>query len=515
MNEPQDDPRRKLRWSVYALLICVSVGAMLGRILAVDSVDKVGLEANRLDAIAGKLAKKRADLAKRGVSGERLAAELERTEAALRRDALLRRPFLSANDRSRWCAVRALVEEEMRVPGKPYAIDRVIQEENWDTIDMVKHDGHLYSSKPPLLPTLMAAVYWPVHRLSGANLRDNPHEIDRFMLIVFNVVPLVVYFVLLAALVERFGATDWGRMFVVAACCFGTFLTTFAVAINNHLPAAVCAAAALFAAVRIWFDDRRGWGYFFLAGLFGALAVSNELPAASLLAALGVSLLIKAPRLTFLAFAPAALLVAAVFFGTNYIAHGTLAPPYAHRGGEGEDNWYDYTYQRIGRTIESYWMSHWKNTKKFDRGEESRSVYAFNVLIGHHGIFSLTPVWLLSFAGMGAWILRRGDPRLRWAAAGAAAISLACLAFYLGQPVINRNYGGMTSGLRWMFWLAPLWLLMMLPAVDFFAARRWTRGLALILLAFSVLSVSYPTWNPWSNPWLYNLSRYMEWVKYP
>ena len=35
------------------------------------------------------------------------------------------------------------------------AIDRVIQVPLWDTIDMVKHDGHLYSSKPPLFPTLL------------------------------------------------------------------------------------------------------------------------------------------------------------------------------------------------------------------------------------------------------------------------------------------------------------------------------------------------------------------------
>ena len=152
-----------------------------------------------------------------------------------------------------------------------------------------------------------------------------------------------------------------------------------------------------------------------------------------------------------------------------------------------------------------------ENTRGLDRGEPSRGVYALNVLVGHHGIFSLTPVWLLSLAGVCVWIFRRGDPRLRWAAAGAAAISLACLVFYLGQPLINRNYGGMTSGLRWMFWLAPLWLLAMLPAADCLAARRWTRGLSLVLLALSVLSVSYPTWNPWTHPWLLDFSQYMGW----
>ena len=101
---------------------------------------------------------------------------------------------------------------------------------------------------------------------------------------------------------------------------------------------------------------------------------------------------------------------------------------------------------------------------------------------------------------------------LRWAAGAVVAISAACVAFYLyAGRRSNRNYGGMTSGLRWMFWLAPLWLLAMLPAADCLASRRWTRGLALVLLAFSVLSVSYPTWNPWTHPWLMVFSQYMGW----
>ena len=87
-------------------------------------------------------------------------------------------------------------------------------------------------------------------------------------------------------------------------------------------------------------------------------------------------------------------------------------------------------------------------------------------------------------------------------------LSLVCLAFYLSRPQIDRNYGGMTSGLRWMFWFAPLWLVAMLPAADRLAHSRAGRGLALVLLALSVLSASYPTWNPWTHPWLWNfLSR--------
>ena len=74
----------------------------------------------------------------------------------------------------------------------------------------------------------------------------------------------------------------------------------------------------------------------------------------------------------------------------------------------------------------------------------------------------------------------------------------------------NIQNGG-TSGLRWMFWLAPLWLLTMLPMADILARRRWTRALALVLLAFSVLSATYPTWNPWTHPWLMNLTQNLDW----
>jgi hypothetical protein len=505
MNDTPSDSNALLRRSIYWLLIALSAGAMLGRIFAVDSIDVVGLQRERLAKIPADLQQKRRELESQGMSGEALQKELDRCEKRWRERAMLQRPFLSANDRSRWCAVRALVEDDMRVEGAPYAIDKVIQQRGWDTIDMVYHDGHYYSSKPPLLSTLMAAVYWPIYRFSGTSLAKHPHEIDRFMLVLLNVVPLVIGMGLLAGMVERFGKTDWGRIFVMAAAAFGTFLTTFAVVINNHLPAAVCATVALYAVTRIWFDGERRPRYFIVAGLFAALAASNDLPAASLFAAISLVLLVKAPRLTLLAFVPGAVIVVAAFFATNWIAHRSLVPAYGHKSGA--DNWYHYTIERDGRKVDSYW----KHPAGLDRGEPSRAVYALNVLVGHHGIFSLTPVWLLSFLGMLVWLFNRGDPRLRWWAAATLGISLVLLAFYLGQSLTSRNYGGNTSGLRWMFWVAPLWLLAMLPMADVLAGRRWTRGLGLILLALSVLSASYPTWNPWTHPWLMNLSQYLGW----
>ena len=528
MNEQRNDERATLRKSVYALLIAIGIGAVLGRVFAVDEV-----AASRLTPELQKEAQKRykdkeARLVADGLSPEQIEREMAKTRGTLRRWAGIQRPFLSANDRSRWCTLRALVERDMWVAAEvqkadgstefrwvPYSINRVLAEPGWDTIDMVKHSlpSHgpngqqfLYSSKPPLLPTLMAIPYWILHKATGASLGTYPFAMARALLVIYNVIPLLVYFVLVARLIERFGHSDWGRIFVMAAAVFGTFLTTFGVTVNNHLPGAVSALIALYAAVRIWFDGERRLRYFFIAGLFATFVVACELPGLAFTAALGAALLWKAPKQTLLAGVPAALLVAAGFFGTNWIAHENLRPAYMHT------DWYDYEYQR--HPDDKPRPSYWRDRQGVDRGEPSEFVYAFHALLGHHGIFSLTPVWLFAAVGLGMWLIVPSDPRLRQLAILITAVTVVCLYFYLFmQPQENRNYGGMTAGLRWAFWFAPLWLLAMLPAADRCARKKWLRGLSLVPLALSVLSASYPTWNPWSHPWLFNFMYYMEWIE--
>jgi hypothetical protein len=477
MNAPPDDSSARLRWGVYWLLIAISTGGILGRILSVNAVDYVRLE-------------------------QHLKRDPKRT------DWQKQRPFLSANDRSRWATVRALVEHGT------YAIDDIVSQPNWDTIDMVKHDdqgraapesgeGQLYSSKPPLFPTLMAGQYWLIVKLSGATLATHPYRIGRIMLVTINLVPLVIYFLLWGRLADRIGTTDWGRIFTMACATLGTFLSTFAVVINNHLPAAVTALITLYMAIRITLDGERRLWYFAVAGLFAALTVTNELPALSLFAVVTALVGWHAARQTIVAYLPAAVVVAAAALGTNYLAHHTWTIPYAHRDADNaSDNWYAFRYVKDGKTRESYWSNR-DARSPIDQGEESIGRYALHVLVGHHGIFSLSPIWLLSAVGL--VMLGIGEDRgLRVWGLAIAAVSVACLLFYIFRPLDDRNYGGMTSGFRWAFWMAPLWLLAMQPVADWASRRRWSQIGAAVLLGLSVLSVSYPTWNPWTQPWLWD-----------
>ncbi len=388
----------QLRYAIYAILVVTSLGSLIGRICHVESRDG-------------------------------------------------RTPFLSANDRSRWCTIRALADDGT------YVIDEVTRRRGWHTIDKVRHLGadgqpHFYSSKPPLFPTLLAGEYWLVKNLTGANLEHDTLYVGRLLLIITNGSMLLVYFGVLILCVERWGQTDWGRVYVLAVAAWGTFLTTFGVTLNNHLPAAVSVAAAIYVTLRIWYDGERAPRYFLVAGFTAAFAAANELPALAFLVAVAAALICRDPRKTFTCFVPAAACVLAAFFATNRIAHDTWSPAYAH------PEWYDFEGSQLTEATR----------KGIDRGEPSKLRYGFHTILGHHGILSLTPVWLLSIIGIPLLARRDRQPAL---ALLVVSLTVICLVFYVFlRPVGDRNYGGVTSGFRWMFWFIPLWLLAMLPAAD-------------------------------------------------
>jgi len=501
------------------------------------------------------------------------------------------KPFLSANDRSRWATIRALGDSGT------YEIDTVIaskprnkeeredpNKDGWDSIDKVRHRGadgrdHFYSSKPPLLPTLVAGPYWVMAKTTGARMGPQTSYVVRTLLLLINLPMLALMLWTLSRVVDVYGKTDWAKVLVMVTAGFACLTTTFAVTLNNHLPAALSVMLAIYAGLAIWRDEKN-WGYFVLAGFSAAFAVANELPALSFFAILTGVIAIKSPLKWALGYLPAAAVVAGAFFYTNHLAHDSWRPPYMHRHDgdliakvEGNletsienrtlgeileehlpadtdltsatvqerpsqrglakaseskryvletasqrfalaqeeseiaiyewDNWYDYegTYWRDG------------GRAGVDVGEPSRGVYFFHMMFGHHGWFSLTPIWLLAVLGI-YFGLTRPELRLRACALLTLILFVVVVAFYFLRPEIDRNYGGVSCGMRWFVWLIPLWLICLLPAADFAASRKWLRVVSYALLGLSVMGATYNAANPWTHPWIFDYWSYLEWISY-
>lgn len=416
-------------------------------------------------------------------------------------------PVLSVNDLSRWATIYSLVERGT------YDID----ETPWPpTIDRVRIDGHFYSSKPPLLPTLLAAEYYVLKKASFGRLSfaSSPEVTIRVLIVTVNLVPFLVFLVLYSKLLHELTTDPWARAYSLCAAALGTYLTSFCVTLNNHTVAAFSALFALYALYRIWCNRLSSPRYFALAGFFAAFTAVNELPAAAFLALAGIALLWKAPRLTLVVFVPFALLPVAAHFTTNYLAVGTLAPAYADKQAYEFPGSYwkvDPNTGRLTSTRTDPATGKTEIRKNIDSLYEPWPVYLFHMLVGHHGIFSLSPVFLLCFAGLWRAARDRAAP-LRDFALASLSLTALLLVFYLFFAE-QRNYGGATSGLRWLFWLIPFWLLF-LPAGLRQTGSRAFRGMALVFLLLSAMSVFYSARNPWTRPWLHQWLNTMGWIWY-
>lgn len=441
-------------------------------------------------------------------------------------------PFFSSNDRSRWATIRALVDEGTYVVGRredhpnatpPFDDTGIIFENDYQSLDKVMNPatGEFYSSKPPLLSTVLAGEYWVLKQAFGWGIVRDKWLVVGVILLTVNVLPFAIYLWLLANLIERFGTTDFGRLFAFTLGALGTFLLTFGATLNNHNPAAYGALFAVYPLLRRESGPESA-GELAASGLFAGLTACLDLPAAALTAVLFVPLAWVRPGRTLLFFLPSMLVPVAAQFVCNYAALGKLLPAYSDFGGP----WYDYP------------GSHWKKWELVKAGQfvpgidfnqEPTHVYAFHLLLGHHGWFSLTPAFLLSLVGTIGLMKSAGRHVLNVLGRAVApaervvtpaligpmtlVVSAVVFGFYLTRTQ-SYNYGGNTSGPRWLFWLIPLWVLCAAPAADRIGRWRTGRAVAAVLLGMSVLSVFYPAWNPWRSPWVQQLCERAGWVSY-
>ncbi len=411
-------------------------------------------------------------------------------------------PMFSANDRSRWCTVWSLAERGT------YQIDEIIEQPGWDTIDKVQFQGHFYSSKPALLPTLVAGLYWVVKRATGLDLLKQTHETVHVLLILLNGLPLWISLGVMAAIVERHARTDYCRVFIVAAAAAGTFLSTFLVTFNNHSVAAASAVWALLPALAIVLSQNARHRNFAFAGFWSAFTACNELPALAFFVGLGAYLWLTNREATLKYYLTAAAVPFAAFLATTWASTGNLLPFYFAFGASPNTPAAMPSYRYLHDGVPSYWM----NPSGIDANHESWLSYLFNCTFGHHGVYSLTPVFLLTLAG---WytIRRSQDPAMKRFCQATLALTVVVLGFYLTRTA-SYNYGGNTSGLRWMFWLTPFWLVAAIPALDAWGDRRGFQWLSAGLLAASVFSAALPHNNPWQAPWLQTLMERWGWVDF-
>jgi hypothetical protein len=382
---------------------------------------------------------------------------------------LLAPPFIGSSDLAQWSTVYSLAERgTFNIEKTPWPT----------TVDRIQVNGHFFSDKPPLLPTLLAGEYLLLKTLSFGTLsfRNSPESVVRIILASVNLVPLVIFLGLFSRLLERLAPDPWIRAYTMVAAGLGTFLTGFSISLNNHTIAAFSLFFALYPAYLIWSEGQRAAWLFAVAGFFAGFAAVNEYPTAAFLVALGAGLAWKARRQTLIWFIPFALLPIAGHFWTSYLVTGDLLPPFMHMvsghsaGRQGIDNIY-----------------------------EPWPLHLFHIVVGHGGIPSLSPIFIFALIGIWSALRSQGSP-LRAFAALTTFLTLVLVVIYTFFSPIPVD-GGVSYGMRYLFCLIPLWLLMLPEGLRGRTTQRWFRGMALaFLLASGVLESA--TISVWAHPFV-------------
>jgi hypothetical protein len=451
----------------------------------------------------------------------------------------------SPNDAARWNTIWSLAEF-----GTYQIFDTKAEAEKWgkpeqyETIDKVARtfveDGKevqkMYSSKPPLLPTVAAGIVKAMRTLGPPIVRDvrskptvgTSHRYFKPTLMILNLLPFFIFLCMYRNYLDGAAATDFSWFVCLLVAAVGALSTGYLTTLNNHTMATHFAAITLMLLWPIWHEGRRDAWRLALAGLCAGWTAANELPAAAFAVGCLIFSLSRAFLSALVFFLPPLVLVAWAFFYTNHESFGSYVPAYL------QPEMYDYqgsywrstnksaidalsTPREDGTYVEGPRVAadFTRNVKEMVKPTPEAAAdqkpsglfvsptYLLHMTIGHHGVFSMTPIWLFALIGLLA-ALGAEQGWYRLSAWMLLSIVLVTFAFYW-MVNTERNYGGFCHGMRWLLWLSAIWL-MYLPAVlDRIAHVPIARGLVWLTVCVSIFSVA-DTWpNPWTYSWIHRI----------
>lgn len=380
------------------------------------------------------------------------------------------------NAGSRYATVEALVNHGT------YAIDKTRYGSDIATIgmDSVKIGDHYYSSKPPTLPTVTAGVYWCLKAVTGKDIRNDEKEVIRICNQVAMGIPHLFFLVYFYRLMLLFARREEAVIAAVAAACFAFPGVGYATDMNNHSPAAAALIVGFYYACRIRHGVEVKSRHWLLSGLFCGLLPALDIPSFVISGAIGVYLFTCSSRKTLLWFVPAAMIPLFIHLGLTYIATGSIVPIYLQ----------PELYFFEG----SYWATHYDRSNLI---EDPWYIYAFHMLVGHHGMVAMNPALVLSVIAMvRIWKARA---RLLPEVLVAVVSGLILMPLYI---VKTEDYGGMCVGFRWLMpFMALLFAFFGVWVEQEFESRRHRQWVLTGLIAAVILVGNYHVNDALRSPW--------------
>lgn len=358
----------------------------------------------------------------------------------------------NANTASRFATVESLVDFGT------YSINR---SQYVHTIDKMKVDDDFISSKPPTLPTYAAGWYWVLQKATGLKISQDEGPVVWFVSLCTGWAAHLLFLIYLYRLARLLMQRQLAIIGTVAAGGFGYLGVAYATTINNHSISAALGIVGLYYAVRVRRQALAKLRHWVFAGLSFGFMTAVDLTSGAFMVAGFAYLATHDWRKTLLFYVPALLPGVLIHQLLTFAITGSWIPTY------------------LNSDLKDFPENYFRHYRSgIDALNEPKHIYAFNVLLGHHGLFSMTPLYLFSIWELGRMLkTRRGLPEALFA----LGVIGAFLGFYIFR---SRNYGGWCVGMRH---LVPIMAVLVVFFGMWLERVRFRRSLwALVLTAFAV-----------------------------
>lgn len=346
-----------------------------------------------------------------------------------------------------------------------------IEQSKFHSVDIVKVKSRTLSVKDPMLSMIIGVPYFIISRTFSFNFKKATAVSIKTVRLIHSLMYLGLMFWGLRMLLGSWiGSSDsFSKNMLVILVLFATLASGFSSVVNRHSLAAALTFVSILYCFKLLKNSSKKRRHYFVFGLLISTLAVIDTPSSitSILLFTYFSLSSKSCQkvrdITI-----ASLPILALHFLLSYIKSGEFLPL--------------VLFPEYLRFEGSYWARETlSGMDQYIRSPEPKLTYLFNLTLGHHGVFSMTPIIILGLTSSMASVFSTRLKRPR--------NILLLLIFFLPLPFFlfkTAGYSGGSVGFRFMI---PQCMALVLATCDFITCRKSVaiRFLIILLLLISIL----------------------------
>ena len=365
-----------------------------------------------------------------------------------------------ASDSAHFATIQSLVEK------KTFIID----DSNFATYDQAFIDGHFYAGKFPILPFLSSGLYYGLNRLFGLSFLDYDNYFILYYLITLIVVGgsfvslLLVYY----KTCTLFKFKEKEKLLCVFSLGFGTLLLPYSFYFNNHVVASFLLFTGFYFILKAKIVKNNIKKNLFVSGFLFALGATIDIPPGLIFLGLFLIYILSEKELNskVMYFIIGSIIPILLYLSINIPITGDIKPINLH------PEYYKYD----GTTYPADQLSGFTKHNNFT----SALNYYFNSLIAKRGLFSYTPIFILSF-----FLFFKGIKNKIYLWKEYMFILIGCFIIIVSYLNNTSSYGGWAFGFRFFVTIIPF---LFFPLI-FIINRKESKRVKTLFHIFLIISI--------------------------